>query len=180
MSGIQGPPGEQGEPGVPAPEIGGGVVAETTLASPALTMPFLSLPALQACRTVELSLYMIPATVGSALLLRMANGGTVTSTSTYTTQTIFAVSAGAPAALNVVTTGYQLSSSVTASGVFATVHLLGAAAGIFGSMGVAQVFNYPNVILQHAFSGSSGDGFQFQFSAGNIAAGSYCRVIGWP
>jgi len=75
MSGIQGPPGEQGEPGVPAPEIGGGVVAETTLASPALTMPFLSLPALQACRTVELSLYMIPATVGSALLLRMANGG---------------------------------------------------------------------------------------------------------
>jgi hypothetical protein len=171
MVGPQGPQGPQG------PTAGGGIVADTSLAAPALGMNFQSLTTM---RTIELSFYMVPTTVGQTLYLRIMNGGTPNVGATaYSTQRHYATTT-TPGSDFQNTSGYMLSSGVTASGAFGKVHLLGGSAGNFGSMGVGQVMAYSNTILNLGFSGPSGDGVNFQFGSGNIAAGSYCRVIGWP
>jgi len=155
---------------------GGQIIGDTTLVAPAASMNFFALPA----RTIELSFYCVPTAPPATLGLRVATGSTVEAGLVYNTQRHYATTATPGADSQLLQGSYMISSGVTATGVFGKVHLLGSALGVFGGQGFGQVLNYPSTLLNLGLFGPNANGFQLVFTTGNIAAGSYCRVIGWP
>ena len=182
IAGVVGPQGPAGPPGV----AGGQIIRDIILAVPAPTIDLFNLG--PTYKTIKVLYRLMPVTDAVGVYLRGTNGSTPDLSSNYYSLMMYGFGASS--------VGYVPQSAVSAF-IFTTSQSNIAGTATAGSIEFPDLAGSVGEAAYYYAQGGGGtpvtakttclklasaahNGLQFSLSAGNFAAGSYVRVIGWP